>query len=177
MKYAAFLRGINVGGNKKIPMADLKKCLEKLGFKQVKTILNSGNATFEAEKTKPEVLRKKIEAQLKKNFGFEVSTIIRSMDDLQKLADLNPFKGIRVSPATRLYITFLSDTPSTTLKIPYTSLDKNFKILRSSDTEVCSVLVVTPDRGSVDAMGILEKEYGKNVTTRNWNTVVKISFL
>lgn len=177
MKYAAFLRGINVGGNKKVPMTELKKCLEKLGFKNVKTLLNSGNVVFETDKTKPDVLRKKIEAELKRTFGFEVSTIIRSLDELQKLIDSDPFKGIKVTPATRLYITFLSEKPTTKLKLPYTSPDRNFKILQASNTEVYSWLVVTADRGSVDAMGILEKEYGKNVTTRNWNTVKKLSCL
>lgn len=174
MKYAAFLRGINVGGNKKVPMAYLKKCLEKLGFKNVKTLLNSGNVVFETSKTKPEVLRKNIEAQIEKTFGFPSSTIIRSLEELQKLIDSDPFKGMKVTPATRLYITFLSEKPKTKLKIPYTSPDKNFKILRASNTEVCSWLVVTADRGSVDAMGMIEKEFGKNVTTRNWNTVEKM---
>lgn len=177
MKYAAFLRGINVGGNKKVPMTELKKCLEKLGCKNVKTLLNSGNVVFETDKTKPDVLRKKIETQIEKTFGFTSSTIIRSIDELQKLIDSDPFKGIKVTPATRLYVTLLSEKPTTKLKLPYTSPDRNFKILQASDTEVCSWLVVTADRGSVDAMGILEKEYGKNVTTRNWNTVKKLSCL
>lgn len=174
MKYAAFLRGINVGGNKKVPMTELKKGLEKLGFKKVQTLLNSGNVVFESEKTKPEVLRKKIEVLIEKTFGFSSSTIIRSLEDLQKLADSNPFKGIKVTPATRRYITFLSEKPTTKFKIPYTSPDKHFTILQASNSEICSVLIVTADHGSVDAMGILEKEYGKNITTRNWNTVEKI---
>lgn len=188
MKYAAFLRGINVGGNKKVPMTDLKKCLEKLGYENVKTLLNSGNVIFETKKTNPNSLTKTIEATLEKTFGFKVKTIIRSINELQKLIESNPFKDIKVTPNTRLYVTFISEAGGGTplvrgrglkeakesLKIPYTTPDKSYKILKATNTEVYSVLFITASSRSVDAMNILEKEYGKNVTTRNWNTIMKM---
>ncbi len=174
IKYAALLRGINVGGNKKVPMADLKKLLEKAGFTNVKTLLASGNVILEATEKDPMKLRKNLEMLIEKKFGFPVPVIIRTIDALHALSKTNPFKGIPVTEATRLYITFLSDTPTSTLKIPYTSPDKFMTILAVTDGEVISVLTVTADRGSVDSMAIIEKEFGKNVTTRNWNTVQKM---
>ncbi len=179
MKYVALLRGINVGGNKKVPMADLKKMLETMGYTNVKTLLNSGNALFDATSLSgatPDkcTLRDSIEKEIEKTFGFGAHTIIRSIDEIKKLIENDPFKGITVTPATRLYVTFLTDKPKSTLKIPYESDDKLYRILTVDDAHICSVLTVADTKNTTDAMKILEKEYGKNLTTRNWNTVEKM---
>lgn len=171
---AAFLRGINVGGNKKVPMKDLTKVLEKTGLTNVKTLLASGNVVFSAKTGDLAALQTTIEAALKKAFGFEISVLLRTVDDLRRLAENEPFKGIRVTPATRLYVTFITGKPKGAIPIPYATDDGNFRILRATKTEVLSVLTVTPDRGSVDAMAVIEKEFGKTVTTRNWNTIEKV---
>ncbi len=173
-RYVALLRGINVGGNKKVPMADLKKMMEKMGYTNVKTLLNSGNAMFDAETTSTSAIKKTFEAQFEKTFGFESRTIIRSIANIEKLIKANPFKDIKVTPATRLYVTFVSDKPTSKLKIPYTSEDKLYRILSVDDSCICSVLTVADTKNTTDAMKILEKEYGKNLTTRNWNTVEKM---
>jgi uncharacterized protein (DUF1697 family) len=94
--------------------------------------------------------------------------------EIQELADSNPFKKITVTPQMRLYVTFLSEKPKSSLKIPYESPEKDFKIVRVSNNEVCSVLTLSPNTGTVDAMSVLEKEFGRKVTTRNWNTVIKL---
>lgn len=172
-RYAAFLRGINVGGNKKVPMADLKKALEKAGFAHVKTLLNSGNVLLDSS-LDPRKIGKEIEAVIQKAFGFPSSVIIRSVEDLLKLQASQPFKGIPVTKDTRLYVTFLSGKPESGLKIPYVSPDGSFRILSVSETEICSVLTLMPDARTPEAMGILEKEYGKTITTRNWNTLEKM---
>lgn len=173
--YVALLRGINVGGNKKVPMADLKKVLETMGYKNVKTLLASGNVLFDSSEKKPATLRKDIEAALEKKFGFTVPTIIRTKDEIEKLIKTDPFAGIKVTPETRLYITFRGEPiKKHSIKIPYKDPEFEYQITKVTDGEVCSYLTVSGDRGSVDAMGILEKEFSKNVTTRNWNTVLKL---
>lgn len=176
-KYIAFLRGINVGGNKKVPMSDLKKTFESLGFKNVKTLLNSGNVVFEGSETNAETL----ETELKSQFGFDIPVILRTAEEVQKMVDSNPFQGIQVTPDTRFYVTFMSAKTESKLEIPYVSPDKNFKILQITEGEVVSVLILSPTFKTTEAMGVLEKEFGsprgeagKNVTTRNWNTVQKI---
>jgi uncharacterized protein (DUF1697 family) len=172
--YAAFLRGINVGGNKKVPMADLKKVMEKLGYTNVRTILASGNVCFEAPKQTNEKLAAEIEKALEKKFGFEVGTLVRTIEEIQTIADADPFKGIKVTPETRLYVTFLSEKPKGK---PTQTLDTKagtFKIVRTSTSDICFVLVLKPGFSSPDLMNHLEKEFGKKITTRNWNTVEKV---
>ena len=173
-KYVAFLRGINVGGNNLIKMDDLKKIFESLGFKNVKTILASGNVVFETAKIKIPDLTKLISGKLEKTLGYGIGIIVRSIEDIRKLANTDVFKNITVTPQTRLYVTFLPEKSNSNLKIPYVSHDNNYKILRSSETEVFSVLTVSPTVNTTDLMSVLDKEFGKKVTTRNWNTIEKI---
>jgi uncharacterized protein (DUF1697 family) len=89
MKYVAFLRGVNVGG-RIVNMAELKVCFEKLGFKNVSTLLNSGNVIFESDLKEPE-LKKKIEEALTKTFNYPAKVWVVSIEYVQKIVDANPF--------------------------------------------------------------------------------------
>lgn len=173
-RYVALLRGINVGGNKKVPMATLKKALEGAGYANVKTLLASGNVLLDGKEKTAAALRKNLEPLLEKTFGFPIPVIARTAGDLKELAKGDPFKGVTVDGDTRLYVTFLgASTPKGTIAIPYESPDKTFRILRATPTHVASVLRLGGTR-TVDAMAVLEKEFGKDVTTRNWSTVLKL---
>ncbi|MGH9788725.1 MAG: DUF1697 domain-containing protein [Candidatus Acidiferrales bacterium] len=175
MTYAAFLRGINVGGHKVMQMVPLGRAFESLGFKKVRTLLASGNVLFSAPATNRGQLVARIEAGLKETFGGEISVILRNLDELQALADLHPFQRIRVTPRTRLFVTFLPEKPRTRLKIPYLSPDKSFRILLLTRGEVCSVLTLGPQWSrNLRQMNVLEREFGKRITTRSWNTVVRL---
>jgi len=172
--YSAFLRGINVGGNKKVPMPQLKATLEEIGFTDVKTLLASGNAMFSAKKENIAALTKRIATALEKEFGFTIPVLMREMPRLEEMFAAEPFKGITVTKDIRLYVTFLSEVPKTKLKIPYTSDDKALRILKLEDDALYSVLDLSKGSGTIDAMAIIEKEFGKLVTTRNWNTIEKM---
>jgi len=156
-------------------MTKLKSAFEKMGYTEVKTILATGNVVFYADTNDVAKLTEDIEYDLEKLFGFSVRVIVRSAADIKKLLDSDPFKGIKVTPDTRLYVTFLSEGHESSLKIPYLSPDKEFKIIKAGKSEVLSILVLGKETRTVEAMAIVEKEYGKNVTTRNWNTVVKLA--
>lgn len=173
-KCAAFLRGINVGGRKPVKMEDLKKAFAALGLRNIETVLASGNVLFDTEEPRADALVKNIEEKLKLVFGHEIGVLLRSVEELQDLAGHNPFKKIKVTPQTRLYVTFLSQKPKARLKIPHESSRKDFRILRVSDREVCSVLTLSPSWGTTDLMAVLEKEFGKKITTRNWNTITRM---
>lgn len=175
-KCAALLRGVNVGGHM-VKMADLKIVLESVGLKNVKTLLASGNGLFDYEgKDQASVLERKIELILKKNFGFDIPVILRSEDELLKLVKSDPFKGIKVTPQTRLYVTFLKRAQKAkTIKIPYSTPGGEFRILKVTPTEIISVLQLEEGKRTPDLMNIIEKEFGKEVTTRNWNTVLRLT--
>jgi uncharacterized protein (DUF1697 family) len=171
VRYVAFLRGINVGGSKPIKMADLQKAFESIGFRNVKTVLASGNVLFSAPNNPQSTLVQQIEEKLKMTFGHDVGVIVRTVAEIRQMADSNPFKNVSVTPQTRLYVTFLSVKPKTTAK---PSVEEDFGIVRVTDTEVCSFVVLSPGLGTTELMGVLEKQFGKKVTTRNWNTITKI---
>lgn len=173
--YVAFLRGINVGGNTAIKMADLKAAFEKIGFRDVRTVLASGNVIFSTISKDPKMLAKEIETGLKKTFGKDIGVIVRSSDDLKKLQSSDPFKGIKVTPSTRLYVTFLSEKPRPrTIGIPYSTPEGEFRILQATCGEVFRVVDLLKGKGTPEAMLILEREFGSRLTTRNWNTVLKV---
>src|SRR6267154_4354703 len=110
MQYVAFLRGINVGGKAVIKMTDLKQLLEGLGFKDVKSVLASGNVLFETDKGDVESLTPIIENALKKRYKKDIAVMLRTMKELQLMERSSPFKGVDVGPNTRLYVTFLYES-------------------------------------------------------------------
>lgn len=93
-KYVVFLRGINVGGNKKVDMKKLKIVFENLDYKNVSTFINSGNIIFETKKVNGKMeekkLAEKLEKVLEKEFGFEIKVLVRDGEDLQKLCKFIP---------------------------------------------------------------------------------------
>ncbi len=172
--YAAFLRGVNVGGNRKLAMADVRQAFARLGFANVRTLLASGNVLFESPRKDVRGLVRTIEQGLAKACGMEVSVILRTRGELEKLLAADPFRGTRVTPRTRLFVTFLDETPKSKLKIPYLSPDKSYHILSLRDRNLCSVLTLGPQWArNLRQMDILEKEFGKRITTRSWSTVGK----
>ena len=172
--YAAFLRGINVGGRKPIKMDAWREAFEAMGFQKVKTLLASGNVLFDSNATKAEPTAEKIEERLRNTFGHEIGVLVRPVAELQKLVAMNPFKKVKLTPETRLYVTFLSEKPTPGQEAKLKTAGKDFKFLRVSDREVCSGITISPQRHTTDLMAQLEKELGRKVTTRNWNTVVRV---
>jgi len=109
-RYVALLRGINVGGNKKVPMAQLRELLQGLGYTDVATLLQSGNAVFTAKEKSPAKVVKQLETAIAQEFGFEVSVVIRTRDELAEVIKANPLPGAEDAPS-KFLVTFLSDVP------------------------------------------------------------------
>ena len=172
--YVAFLRGINVGGNVLIKMRDLQNVFESAGYVQVRTVLASGNVLFEAPKSPLPSLTTDIEKLLHKKFGRKIFVVLSTLKDLKNLDAADPFIGIKVTPETRRYVTVLKTIPKKHIPLPYFSPDKNFRILNESDRTLISVLTLSPALKTPDVMKLLESTYGKDMTTRNWNTIQKI---
>ena len=173
--YIAFLRGINVGGNTLVKMDDLKKTFASLSFNNIKTILASGNILFDTTETDVVSLSQKIQQILKKIYGFEITVILRTGKKIQSLINTDPFKNCQVTPNTRFHVTFIDEKSHSNLSIPYESTEKDFRILCNISGVVCSAIELSPNRGTTELMKLLEKEFGKKITTRTWNTVTKIA--
>lgn len=172
-KYVAFLRGINVGGHRKVPMATLRNELTQMGFENVISILNSGNVIFDAKTDDLDQLEQRIMTHLENYFGFPIPTIVRKAATIQQLFQENPFKDIDLTKDIRLYISFLKTESNVDLKLPWTSADKSYTILQKKGKNILSVLDLSI-AGTPKAMEALEKNFGKGITTRNWKTILRI---
>ena len=172
-KYVALLRGINVGGHHKVPMAQLKQEFQALGFTAIQTLLNSGNVVFEGDPVEEESLEKMLADHLSHSFEFPIPVLVRGVADIKNSIHAAPFKNIEVHKDIRLYVTFFKEIPAKTMDFPWVSDDGSFQILLVKNKMVFSVLDVSQTK-STDAMNVLEKIFGKQITTRNWNTLLKI---
>lgn len=107
--YIALLRGINVGGNNKLPMRDLAAIFTAAGCRNVRTYIQSGNVVFASSTPSqlPAILSQNIERQ----FGFRVPVILRSAAELASALHRNPFAAAGI-PEEQLHVYFLADTPS-----------------------------------------------------------------
>ncbi len=169
----AFLRGINVGGNKTISMAKLKALFETLGFGDVKTHLNSGNVVFAAEDRNRAKLTRTIEEAIEKEFGFRPATVLREAKALRRIVEKNPFSKMAKDDPSHLVVMLLSAKP-----------DKDAgKRLADACRGVEDVRVAGEDAYITYPNGIgtskltnvvLEKHLGVAGTGRNWNTVTKL---
>src|SRR5689334_4167644 len=109
--FISMLRGINVSGQKIVPMEKLRESFEKLGLENVKTYIQSGNVIFKSKATST-ALCKKIETQVLKQFGYEVTVIVKTLEELESVFKKNPFVKRRGIDLTKLHVTFLSASPS-----------------------------------------------------------------
>jgi uncharacterized protein (DUF1697 family) len=147
-------------------MACLRQVFESLGCLNVKTLLNSGNVVFSLpERATIDGLSQPLEISLQQEFAFNIPVILRSFDELQALRDSRPFRD---APAgAKLNVTFLGGPPVITT-VPSA---KGITITRSTDREVTSA--VADSVTTLTLMELLETAYGKNLTTRRWETVLK----
>lgn len=152
-------------------MADLKSLFESLGFTEVKTVLASGNVVFGAEKGTMDMIRDKIEKALEKKYKRTVLVMLRSIDELRLMERSQPFKGVELNEKVRFYVTFLYEA-SKGVRIP--EPDSNYRIVQIRDMNAFTVLELTEDEATPAAMNMLTKVFGPDITTRNWNTVMKV---
>jgi uncharacterized protein (DUF1697 family) len=168
-KYLALLRGINVGG-KTLKMVDLTELMLGLGHTQVKTVLASGNVLFDAESTNIPDLITQLESAIKQKFGLEVPVQIRVLSDIQKIIQDNPFSQLVPDKNTHWYVTFLDQGQT---NLPQVPTGAGFKFLTIKHNALFSTLERNNAK-TVDFMSFIDKQYGKKITTRNWNTLLKL---
>jgi uncharacterized protein (DUF1697 family) len=170
--YVALLRGI-MPANPNMHNHKLRQVFEDLGFKNVRTVISSGNVLFEADTADSQKLEAKIEAALPEKLGFNSTTIVRSRADLQKLVDRQPFGVAEHTKATNLNVTFLKTKTGSDLTFPHQPPGKSYTILSSDGSQVCSTIDISGSK-TPDLMTWLEKQFGKTISTRTYQTVQRI---
>jgi uncharacterized protein (DUF1697 family) len=171
--WVAFLRGVNLG-KRQMKMAELKASLEKLGLREVKTIVASGNAQFVTDDATQ--LKSRIEAGLEKDFQFPVKVILRSADELRAMIDSKPFAKVDPKADVALHV-LLFDAPMKT-RPKIAAVEGDYEAARIDDDAIFFVVHKKPDGTYLgrSALGdvLTPMEKGHVVTMRNWNTVLKV---
>ncbi len=169
-QYAAFLRGVSPMN---LAMPRLKQVLERAGFADVRTLLSSGNVVFSAGERRPASLEVDIEQALERELGKTFMTFVRPIAALRELIEQDPYNALRLRPGAKRVVTFLRKRLSASqlakLELPIELDGACISLVR--DREALSTYVPSP-RGPV-FMSLLEKTFGKEITTRTWDTVKK----
>lgn len=172
----ALLRGVNVGGAKKVAMADLKAMIEALGFAEVKTLLQSGNVVFRAGGETEADLEALLEAETEKRLGLKTSYLVRDAAQWRAIIDANPFPEEAQAEPSRTLVTVGRAA------MPAEALDAVRAVMRPHEKlEAVERQVYAwfgEGMGQSKAAEVLNRKAAKAAATgRNWNTVVKIGAL
>ena len=175
MKYVAFLRGINVGGNNKVPMSELKSCFESLGFSDVSTYINTGNVIFETKRTSEPSLVKKIENGLLKTLGLPVRVVVREQKNIAKIAKAIP-KDWENDKVQKTDILFLWDDYANKNSLKLIKAEAKIDNLKYVDGAIFWN-VIRKNYNKSGMRNFIGTELYKNMTARNVNTVRKLAVL
>lgn len=164
------LRGINVSGQKKIKMDELRKLYESLGFELVQTYIQSGNVIFKTSLKDTSEIVNKIGEKIKQVFGYPVTIVLRTSDELESIVKRNPYEDKDLS---KVHVSFLSENQfeySEEVLFEAKTGEEEFQIL---DKEVFLFLPHGSGRTKL-TNNFLERKLGVKATTRNWRTINKI---
>ncbi|WP_436757750.1 DUF1697 domain-containing protein [Streptosporangium sp. V21-05] len=171
--YAALLRGINVSGHKKVPMAELRALLTELGHGDVRTYLQSGNAVFTSAQGDEKALAAELERAIEKRFGFGVDVLVRDHAYLKAVADGCPFPAASLE-GRQLHVTYFSE-PVTASHLA--SIDAARHLPDEFRLGDRALYLYVPDglgRSKLAEALMKSPPNGVVATTRNWNTVTKL---
>ena len=161
------LRGINVSGQKKIRMADLKSLYELLGFGNVQTYVQSGNVIFDSPEQDAAKLRSSIEAQIETVFGFSVPVLIRTAVDFKRIIENHPFAQ---EEEIRVLVTFLYEQPEASTWSELSNYKDHVDKFVLGKQEI--FLFCPGGYGKTKlSNNFFEKKLGVIATTRNWKTI------
>lgn len=171
----ALLRGINVGGRNKVPMADLRSLAEGLGWGEVRTYIQSGNLVFEAD-GKQARLEAALEVAIEERFGLEIPVLVRSAADWQAFVEENPFPEESDSEPNLVMLALPKDPPQAeAVELLEERAAGGERVLRVGDA--LWIHYASGSGRSKLSPAVLDRCVGSPVTTRNWRTVLKIDEL
>jgi uncharacterized protein (DUF1697 family) len=167
-RYAAFLRGVSPMNAK---MPELKRAFEAAGFTGVRTVISSGNVVFDTRRTPESALQRRAEAAMRERLGKAFLTIVRPVEVLQEILASDPYRAFRLAPVAKRIVTFLRDEPTTKVVLPI-ELD-GARLLALRGKELFSAYAPNPK--GAEFMTLIERTFGKELTTRTWDTVGKVA--
>lgn len=168
--YIALLRGINVGGKAQVKMADLRKTLEKCGFDDFKTYIQSGNIVFKNTSASTESLAKKIHKAIKTDFDLEVPVLVWSLPDFKSILEASPYLG---QENNRQYFVLLEKPAAVELVKAFEEIV--FEHEECTITDTCVYLSCHNGYGNAKLNNnLLERKLKVCATTRNLNTMHKL---
>lgn len=168
-RYLALLRGINVGGRQKVRMADLRALLSDLGYAEVVTLLQSGNAVFSTAVQPAGVLATDIEARISSELGLTVTVMVRTEDDLRRVVGQIPFA---VRDPAKCAVAFLA-APIDRAQVA--AIDHSAFTPEELVAGERELYLYFPDgMGRSKLLPILARDTFGPATVRNWNTITKL---
>jgi uncharacterized protein (DUF1697 family) len=165
-RYVAFLRGVSP---QNLSMAVLRECLESSGYADVRTVLSSGNVAFSTRAAAVDALERRVTADIARGVGRSFGVTIRSTDELTRLVAVDPFQGFVVPPTAKRVVTFLHQPIVPPAPLPIEG--DGVQICAVVEREVFTAYMPNP-KGPV-FMTMLERTFGKDITTRTMDTVRK----
>jgi uncharacterized protein (DUF1697 family) len=171
--YIALLRGINVGGQKKMLMKELRSVLAKFDFKDVRTYIQSGNIIFDSPESNTDILEYKIKSAIFQGFGIQVPVLVKSGKELEEIYDRNPFTDQNDIKDNNIYFVILKEKASPT---HIQGLEKESYVNeRFVVTENCVYLACGKGYGNAKLNNnLLERKLKVEATTRNYRTLQKL---
>jgi uncharacterized protein (DUF1697 family) len=169
--YIALLRGINVGGNNKLPMRELVTLLEGLGLQGVKTYIQSGNVVFQTERTDTTQLSQAITDAIRQNHGFAPYVLLQDLKTYQAALAANPFPEAEAEPKS-LHLFFMDAHPQS----PNLEALERVKAPNERFELIDQVFYLhAPDGiGRSKLAEQMGKGWGVNITARNWRTASEV---
>ncbi len=168
--YIAMLRAVNVGGQNKLPAAELKRLVQAVNFANVATYIQSGNLVFDSDNLDATYIKGLIETQIEQAYGAKIAVFVSDAADFRRILNSSPFLTGRNESPSFLHVTFLYAVPSPSqwaqLKAPADSLDEFF----TGEQEVFLFCPGGYGRTKLNNT-FFERKLGTLATTRNWNTV------
>jgi uncharacterized protein (DUF1697 family) len=174
--YIALLRGINVGGHKKVAMSELRDFATALGFEDVQTLLNSGNLVLRGEASSGPALERLLEEQAETRLSLRTAFFVRTAKELDAMIASNPFPAEAKSDPGHLVVQFLKDAPGAGAVKALQEASKGPEIVRADGKQLYVVYPAGIGRSKLTA-DLMERSLGTRGTGRNWNTVLKLGAL
>jgi uncharacterized protein (DUF1697 family) len=169
----SLLRGVNLGGHRKISMDALRSLYQSLGLNHARTYVQSGNVVFQARAQDLARLGKRIEDGIERTFGFRSDVILRTCSELRDVIAKNPFAARPGIEPSRLLVTFLAGEPGPEAREKALRIKADPEELRIGGRELYIWYPNGVGRAKL-TIPLLERTLGMSGTGRNWNTVTKL---